>query len=121
MGISRENARPDVPDWGVDLAPEARPGVPKERLPPEPLHSSAGVTQPPQVPRFEILKRVGLTDLTPVFGTAPPPHGVSGEIRRFSYHIPEYRVSHWLLLLFADRIDAVESGITDLMRRALVR
>jgi hypothetical protein len=121
MRSSAENPHAGVPFWAVDRSPEARPGVPKERLPPQPLPHSEGVTQPPQVPRFEILKRVGLAELTPVFGTAAPPHGVSGELRRVAYRVPEQRVSHWLLLMLADRVDVVESGLVDLARRALGR
>ena len=50
--------------------------------------------------------------LTPVFGTAQPPKGLSGAIRRFSYaRYSEGRAAHWLLLMLADRVDAVEEHV----------
>jgi hypothetical protein len=45
---------------------------------------------------------------TPVFGTAQPPQGISGLVRRRAYAIPEHRVRHWMLLLLADRLDLLE-------------
>jgi len=45
---------------------------------------------------------------TPVFGTAQPPRGISGALRRAAYRLPEYRAGHWLLLIAADRVDVVE-------------
>lgn len=43
----------------------------------------------------------------PVFGTAQPPRGVSGVMRRLAYRIPEHHAKHWMLLLAADRVDVV--------------
>ena len=45
---------------------------------------------------------------TAVFGTAQPPRGLSGVMRRRAYEIPEHHVRHWLLLMLADRIDLLE-------------
>jgi len=61
-------------------------------------------------PGDQVLKRKNLDEMTPVFSTANPPRGISGQMRRFAYQIPEYKTSHWLLLLLADRIDAMEHG-----------
>ena len=55
-----------------------------------------------------ILKRKGLEELTPVFGNTVPPKGLSGVMRRAAYQIPDHRTSHWLMLLLADRVDALE-------------
>jgi hypothetical protein len=47
--------------------------------------------------------------LTPVFGTSAPPRGLSGAIRKYSYAThSEGKAAHWLLLILADRVDAVE-------------
>jgi hypothetical protein len=46
---------------------------------------------------------------TPVFSTALPPRGLSGALRRLAHRVPDHRATHWLILLLADRIDAVES------------
>src|SRR5690606_24051434 len=56
-------------------------------------------------------RRKGLKRLTPVYGTAQPPRGVSGVLRRIAYRIPEHRARHWLLLLFADRVDVLEGRL----------
>jgi hypothetical protein len=63
---------------------------------------------PPDVP---VLKREGLEELTPAFGTAAPPKGLSGLLRAKAYAIPEHQVSHSLLLLVADRVDVLESRL----------
>jgi hypothetical protein len=52
--------------------------------------------------------------LTPVFGNACPPRGLSGLIRDFAYNFSEGRLSHWILLMAADRVDMVEKLIIDL-------
>ena len=50
--------------------------------------------------------------LTPVFGTACPPKGISGIMRRYAYDsFSEGQSAHWLLLMAADRVDALESAI----------
>jgi len=50
--------------------------------------------------------------LTPVFGTAQPPSGLSGVMRKFAYKkFSEGRALHWLILLYADRVDAAEHHI----------
>lgn len=114
---SREHV--NVPDWGVDVSLTSRPGVPKEVLPPKVIPRLRRVALALQVPHEEVLKRAELAELTPVFGTASPPHGISGELRRIAYNIPDYKVRHWMLLLLADRVDAVESDPLDFARHLL--
>src|SRR5690606_1996769 len=55
--------------------------------------------------------------LTPVFGTACPPRGFSGLIRRYAYRFGESRLLHWALLMLADRVDVEESRLSTLARR----
>jgi len=50
------------------------------------------------------------TELTPVYGTAVPPRGISGLIRKAAYKIPDHRPARWMMLLFADRVDVIESS-----------
>lgn len=52
-----------------------------------------------------------------VVGTAQPPRGMSGLVRRVAKRYPEHWPRHWLLLLFADRVDTVESFFGRLLRR----
>ena len=108
-----------IPGWGVDGDPKRRPGVPME-LEPEPrpgVHWKKPQRQhPPDVP---ILKRTELDELTPVFGTAIPPRGLSGVLRKVAYEIPEHLVRHVMLLLLADRVDVVESRLLGAPTKAL--
>lgn len=101
----------DIPGWGVDGDLGARPGVPM-LLKPQPrggAHWKQPERQPP--PDFPVLKRAELDELTPAFGTAAPPRGLSGVLRRVAYAIPENRVRHVMLLLVADRVDVLESRL----------
>ncbi|MCU1575203.1 MAG: hypothetical protein JWO93_3285, partial [Micrococcaceae bacterium] len=48
----------------------------------------------------------------PVFGTSSPPKGLSGMLRKYAYaRFSEGRAAHWLILLAADRVDAIESHL----------
>jgi hypothetical protein len=47
-----------------------------------------------------------------VFGTSTPLSGISGAIRRKAFTYSESNWGHWLLLIAADRVNAVE-GIVD--------
>ncbi|MGN6183351.1 MAG: hypothetical protein ACTHQM_06810 [Thermoanaerobaculia bacterium] len=52
-------------------------------------------------------------DITPVFGTACPPRGLSGVLRGIAYKFGEGRLAHWMTLMLADRIDVVEGLLDD--------
>ena len=104
---------------GVDASPSRRPGIPMEYDPPHPLEH-AHWTEPERMtdPGY-VLKRTSLPGLTPVFGTAVPPRGLSGVLRRAAYKIPEHYTTHWLILLLSDRIDAIEHRPQRLLKLAL--
>jgi hypothetical protein len=107
----REQLRARIPGWGADLDPADRPSHPKLRYAPEETgaHWDFPDRQPEKWPRERSIEHAFLT---PVFGTAQPPKGLSGAIRRFSYRrFSEGRAAHWLLLVAADRVDAVESHL----------
>ena len=92
----------------VDAPLSNRPGVPMEENPRP--REGAHWTQPPsQTDAPDLPHRPDLPSLTPVYGTAVPPRGISGKLRRLAYSIPDHLPRHWLLLLLADRVDAVES------------
>lgn len=96
------------PYWGVDLRPDRRPGVPRESTP----HPLAGAhwREPALQPAESTILQPGERDrLTPVFSTALPPRGLAGVVRRAAHLIPDHRLSHWLLLLVADRLDVIQS------------
>jgi len=54
--------------------------------------------------------------MTPVFGTAQPLHGLSGLLRRIAYSTHETRARHWMMLLFADRVNVLEHRIAKLVK-----
>jgi hypothetical protein len=108
---SRDELRARIPGWGADLDPADRPSHPKLHYAPETTgaHWDFPERQPEQGPRERSVEHAFLT---PVFGTAQPLTGLSGGIRRFSYaRYGEGRVGHWLLLILADRVDAVEHHV----------
>jgi hypothetical protein len=106
----------EVEGWGADLDPGRRPATPKERMPARlpGLHWDRVAMQPVTVEVLHSNERPGLT---PVFGTTLPPSGLSGVIRRRAFRHSENDLRHWLTLLAADRVDAVE-GIFDDVRRS---
>jgi hypothetical protein len=105
-----EELRARIPGWGVDLDPADRPSVPRERFDPDlnGAHWEFPERQPERWPRERSIEH---ELLPPVFGTACPPKGLSGVVRRFAYRYSEARAAHWLLLLGADRVDALESHL----------
>jgi hypothetical protein len=112
-----EQLRSTIPGWGVDLDPKDRPAVPKERL--VTGQTGAHWTFPErQLERFAREKTPEHKFLTPVFGTACPPRGLSGMIRRYAYTFSEARLAHWLLLLGADRVDVLEHRVEGLLTGA---
>lgn len=102
-----------IQGWGADLDPSVRPAVPMERTPPRFVKPSyeQPEQQPVTVKVFHSTERPGLT---PVFGTGQPPSGVSGLIRSGAFRFSENDIRHWLMLLFADRVNVVEGIIEDL-------
>jgi hypothetical protein len=110
-----EQLRARIPGWGVDLDPADRPSVPKEIFDPDATgaHWEFPDRQPETYPRERSIEH-GI--LPPVFGTTCPPKGLSGVIRRFAYaRYSEARAAHWLLLIAADRVDALEEHARSLL------
>ena len=106
---SPDELRARIPGWGVDLDPRDRPSHPKLDLR-EDLTGARWEFPEPQQERWPRERSVEHAFLTPVFGTAQPPKGLSGVLRRLSYaRFSEARAAHWLLLIAADRVDAWES------------
>jgi hypothetical protein len=95
---------------GADLPAQQRPGVPMEKEP-RPLTATAPEVFESMWPRKGLTHRADRLQMTPVFGTAQPLHGLSGLVRRRAYSIRETRARHWMLLLLADRIEVWERRI----------
>jgi hypothetical protein len=106
----------DISGAGIDLPRSRRPGSPMESA----LRAAAGAhweAVERQPVTGEILKRADRQALTPVFGTAQQPHGLSGVLRRYAYTIPDHKPRHWALLFLADRVDVVESAAGEAFQR----
>jgi hypothetical protein len=115
LAESSDELRARIPGWGADLDPADRPSVPRERF--DPTFSGAHWEYPEQQPeKWPRERSVEHTQLPPVFGTACPPKGLSGAIRKVSYaRYSEGQAAHWLLLMAADRVDAVESALRSML------
>src|SRR4051794_2300692 len=106
-----EQLKARIPGWGADLDPKDRPSTPKLQYQDDltGAHWEFPERQPEKWPRERSVEHAFLT---PVFGTAQPPKGLSGAIRKFSYaRYSEGRAAHWLLLVLPDRVDAVEEHL----------
>ena len=110
-----EELKARIPGWGADLDPRDRPSVPRELF--DPAASGAHWEIPEQQPELSPRERsIEHARLTPVFGTAAPLKGLSGVLRRYSYaRFSEARAAHWLILIAADRVDAVESHLASFL------
>ena len=117
LAESSAELRARIPGWGADLDPNDRPAVPQERFDPD--LSGAHWEFPERQPELRPRERsVEHASLTPVFGTACPPRGISGVMRRYAYaKYSEGRAAHWLILLASDRVDALESTLRSLVSR----
>jgi hypothetical protein len=103
-----------IQGWGADLDHKNRPAYPKERTPPrlEGIHWDQPEQQHMHMEIFHSTERPAIT---PLFGTSVPPSGLSGALRKFSFKYSENDIRHWLMLLFADRINMFEGVFSDLM------
>ena len=117
--IAERNTPVDVsaiPGWGVDANPENDPTYPyRDRSRDEGL-SSDWKRPPQQSSEVEILQSIEHIRTPAVYGTAVPPSGVSGMIRRGAFRWSESNWLHWLLLMGADRVNVVEGLVQDLAR-----
>jgi len=104
--------RSQIPGWGADLDRACRPAVPMERTPPRLEHPPSG---PPtrQAQQVEVLHSIERPGITPVFGSAVPPRGLSGWMRRRAFRRSESDIRHWMLLLAADRVNVIEGLLDD--------
>jgi len=107
-----DELRARIPGWGADLNKEDRPSVPKLKSLDTGAHWDFPERQPEKWPRERSIEH---RFLTPVFGTAQPPSGLSGAIRKFAYKFSEGRAAHWLILIYADRVDAAEHHLRSLL------
>ena len=109
---NRINAE-QVPGWGIDADPENEPTYPMKNYTGAD-HERLNYPRPPLQPKtVEVLKSNERPTHSAVFGTSTPPSGISGDMRRKAFEYSEDRYPHWLLLMMADRVNAIEGIIHD--------
>jgi hypothetical protein len=113
MSIATEHAH--IKGWGVDADPRNDPTYPmKHRTNAE--QNGYNWERPAQQPvDQEVLRSIERPNVSAVFGTASPPRGLSGMIRRQAFKQSESSYGRWLPLLIADRVDVVEGILDDLV------
>src|SRR5690606_20777024 len=78
-------------------------------------HDDYSWERPSQQPiDIEVQHSIERPNVSAVFGTAAPPSGLSGMIRRFAFRKSENDYGHWLPLLLADRVNMVEGLVSDI-------
>ena len=104
----------NIKGWGVDADPENEPTYPMKKWNGDD-HKRIHYERPPLQPiTVEVLHSVERPNITAVFGTSTPPSGLSGAIRRYAFKYSEGNWGHWLPLILADRVNAIEGIIDDL-------
>lgn len=103
-----------IKGWGIDADPKNDPTYPmKQRTDEE--QDGYSWDRPPQQPiDIEVLHSNERPNVTAVFGTAAPPSGLSGMIRRQAFKYGEGSFAHWIPLIIADRVNVVEGIVDDL-------
>lgn len=108
-----ENKFEHIKGWGIDADPENEPTYPMKKYTGDD-HNRLNYERPPlQQIDIEVLHSNERPNVTAVFGTATPPKGLSGMIRRYAFKHSESSYRHWLPLLFADRVNVMEGYIDD--------
>lgn len=103
-----------IKGWGIDADPKNDPTYPMRKRS-EDDHGGYDWERPPLQPvNIEVLHSIERPNVTAVFGTAMPPQGLSGMIRRYAFKYGEGSFAHWIPLIVADRVDVVEGIIDDL-------
>lgn len=104
-----------IKGWGVDADPHNDPTYPMKRWNGRDHQHSNYKRPTQQIAKVEILKTVEKKHLSATFGTSAPPAGLSGMIRRWAFKYSEDSYKHWVPLIIADRVDAVEGVFDDLV------
>jgi hypothetical protein len=99
--------------WGVDADKKIRPNYPMWK--PAVKGTGAHWDVPEQQKNFNDFYSIERPGPTHVFGHTVAPKGLSGLIRKFAFKYSEGSWTHWMALIFADRVNVFE-GIFDDIR-----
>lgn len=110
------NEHSHIKGWGIDSDKENEPTYPMKKYTGDD-HMRLNYERPSQQQTdIEILHSNERPTLTAVFGTAVPPSGLSGMLRRFAFRFSEGSWGHWLPLILADRVNMVEGIVDDVKK-----
>jgi len=97
-----------VKGWGIDADDRNEPTYPMKNYTGDD-HQRLGYERPDlQITDGTELHSNERPSMSAVFGTTVPPSGLSGALRRYAFRYSEGHYLHWLLLIFADRINVLE-------------
>jgi len=105
-----------IKGWAIDANPKNDPTFPIRHRFPEDSTGYRWERPVQQGGSHGVFHSTERPDVTRVFGTSAPAHGLSGSIRRCAFKFSEGRFAHWLLLLAADRVNMMEGFMDDLVR-----
>lgn len=100
-----------IKGWGADSDKTNRPAHTMWEIPIE--GTGAHWEAPEQQPGFKDFVSIERPGVTKVFGNTVHPKGLSGLVRKQAFKKSEGTFSHWMMLIFADRIGIVEGYLDD--------
>lgn len=102
-----------IKGWGIDANSDNDPTYPLQQR--DEAEHVTNWERPKQQPvDYEVLNSAERSGLSAVYGTAKPPSGVSGMLRRIAFRYGENSFAHWLPLILADRVNSLEGMLSDL-------
>lgn len=102
-----------IKGWGIDADPKNDPTYPIQKRKEGPLKYERK-DQKQQPITQEVLHSNERPNVSAVYGVGPEPFGLSGKLRRFAFEHGENEFSHWIPLILADRVNAIEGIIDDI-------
>jgi len=100
--------------WGVDADSRNDPTYPYRDRSRDRVVGANWERPAAQKAEVEVLQSIEFVNRPAVFGSALPPRGLSGAMRRAAFRWSESNLVHWLMLMGADRVDVVEGLAGDL-------
>ena len=110
------NEPKNIPGWGMDADPDNDPTYPMKHRDGSDYQRIHYERAPQQPETVEVLHSIERPGITRVFGTSTPPSGLSGAVRRFAFKYSEATATHWMTLVFADRINVIEGIVQDIKK-----
>lgn len=105
-----------IKGWGIDADLKNDPTYPMKKRTDEERFGYTWDRPTQQEQTVEKLVSTERINMPAVFGTAVPPEGVSGAIRRIAFKYSESDYRRWLQLMLADRVGVIEGIIGDLAK-----